>query len=413
MSAQIRRRRTIAMTIVVVGLVISTLLFVTRPRTERQQPVAPSSIVTVHTVSTEQPPIVIRGWGTVQSKQSVSLVPQVAGRVVRVSPHLAAGAFVEAGEVLLEIEDTDYALAVEKARADVAQAEYSLATAREEARVAIEEWELTLADADPDSPLHQIEPTELVFREPQLRQAEASLVAAEASLQQAELNLSRCRLTAPFAGRVVNESADPGDYAMAGSILGRLDAIDIFEITVNLPDRDLAWIRVPQTPGDTTAGSPVTVSGKFGGKEFTWNGHAVRLGGEIDLQSRMMPVVVEVPSPYAVDDGRPPLVAGLFVAVDFASEPPAGTITIPRRGLRPGNLAWILDGDDRLRIREVEVLHADEERVVLIGGLLPGDRLIISNLQYVVEGMPLCVGGDASHDSEEPKFQTAAGGERR
>ncbi len=337
----------------------------------------------------DQPTVLVTGWGTVQPKRSVSLVPQVSGRIEAVSPNLQAGAFFAAGEVLVEIEDTDYRLAVQQAASQVAQAEVNLATARQEARVAVEEWERTLADAGQGSALAQAEPTALTFRQPQLRQAEAGVAAAQAALAQAELSLSRCRLTAPFAGRVINESVDPGDFVMAGSVLGRIDDIGVAEITVSLPDQDLAWIDVPRRPGQARQGSPVSVRGEFAGVQHAWPGRVARLGGAVDEATRTVPVVIEVDAPYAPAGDRPPLISGLFVAVEFASAPPVGSVTIPRRALRPGNLVWILDQDDRLRIREVTTLHAGEDNVVLASGLAPGERLITSNLQYVVDGMLL------------------------
>lgn len=242
MTSQILRRRLVAVGILVVALLVLAVLMVTRPRAERQKPAVPVTMVTVHPVTADRPPVVVTGWGTVQPKRSVNLVTQVSGRVVAVSPDLQAGAFVSDGEVLVEIEDIDYRLAVQQASAQVAQAEFNLATAQEEARVARQEWERAQADAGDGSPLSRAEPTALVFREPQLRQAEAGLAAARAGLAQAELNLSRCRLTAPFVGRVIAASADPGDYVMAGSVLGRLDDTSVAEITVNLPGSDLVWV---------------------------------------------------------------------------------------------------------------------------------------------------------------------------
>lgn len=389
MSSEIRRRRIVALAIVVFAVVVLVVLIATKPRARRQKPQQPATLVTVHSVAAEQPPLVVTGWGTVQPKRSVNLVTQVSGRIVAVSPNLQAGAYCAEGEVLLEIEDTDYMLAVQQATSQVAQAEFNLANAREEARVAREEWDRTQADAPAGSPLAQAEPTALVFREPQQRQAEAGLEAARAGLAQAQLNLERCRFTAPFDGRVIRESADPGDFVMAGSVLGRIDDIAVAEITVSLSDRDLAWIAVPRAANDSGAGSPVDVRGDFAGATHTWPGLAVRLGGAIDEVSRSVPVIVEVQNPYSTSDGRPPLLAGLFVAVAFHATPPAGSVTIPRRGLRPGNVAWVLDADNRLRIREVNVAYTGAESAVLTGGLHAGERLVTSNLQYVVDGMQL------------------------
>jgi RND family efflux transporter MFP subunit len=411
MTSPIRQRRLVALGIVLGAIVVVALLIALRPRPQRVMPQAPAPLVTTMTITAQQPPITITGWGTVEPRRTISLVPQVSGQVVSVSPNLRAGAFFTAGEVLLSIEATDYELAVQQARSQVAQAEYNLAMAQEEARVAREEWERTRQDAMSDSELLASEPNPLVYREPQLRQAEVGLEAARASLAQAELNLQRCRLTAPFAGRVLSESVDLGQYVRSGEVLARLYGTEAAEITVSLSDRDLAWVRVPQRPDSAVEGSPALVIGTFAGGEHTWLGRAVRVGGAIDEASRTVPVVVEVPDPFQGDADRPPLLNGMFVEVAFTMEPPAGAVTIPRRSLRPGDKVWVLTADDRLEIRQATVARADVQHAVIVDGLDLGDRLITSNLQYVVEGMVLRPVGEV--DDTVAGTAGAEGGERR
>ena len=389
MTSQIRHRRLVALGIVLVAIIGLVVLLRLKPHPQRQKPQAPAPLVTIEVVTDEHPPITNTGWGAVRPRRSISLVPQVSGQVTAVSANLRAGTFFAVGEVLVEIEETDYLLAVKQTRSQVAQAEYALAAAQEEARVAREEWERTSRDALPESGLQGAEPNPLVYREPQLRQAEAGLEAARASLDQAELSLSRCRLTAPFAGRVLSETVDLGQYVRAGEVLARIYDTDVAEITVNLPDRDLAWIRVPQTRDDPVTGSQATVVGEFAGREHTWIGRAVRVGGAMDQTSRTVPVVVEVADPYEREGDRPPLLSGMFVSVNFANDPPPGSVTIPRRSLRPDDQVWVLTEDDNLQIRTVEVARAGVNSAVILAGLAPGDRLITSNLQYVIDGMPL------------------------
>jgi RND family efflux transporter MFP subunit len=411
MSSTIRHRRLVATGIVLGAVIVLAVLVATRPKPQRIKPPVPAPLVTIMEVTAEQPPITVVGWGTVEPRSSINLVPQVSGQVEAVSPSLRSGSFFARGDVLLRIDSTDYELAVQQARSQVAQAEFNLATAREEARVAREEWERTKRDALADSELKSSEPNPLVYREPQLRQAAVGLEAAKAALAQAELNLDRCTIEAPFAGRVLEESVDVGEYVRAGDMLGRLYDIDVAEITVELPDRDLAWIRVPQTPGDRVEGSEAAVTGEFAGREHTWTGRAVRIGGAMDETSRTVPVVVEVQGPYRAENEQPPLLNGMFVSVTFASEPPTGSVTIPRRALRPGNRVWLLDADDRLEIREVEVARAGVEQAVVRGGLAPGDRVVTSNLQVVVAGMQL---RPTEGGGEAPRATVAGaeGGER-
>jgi len=389
MTGKIRHRRLVATAIIAGALLILVVLILTKPRAERLQPVAPVPMVTTHTVAAEPAPITVTGWGTVEPKRSIDLIPQVGGRVASVSEKLLAGAFFKQGEVLLRIEDTDYVLAVHQARSQVAQAEFALATAQEEARVATAEWDRTRDDALAGSSLGDAEPNQLVFREPQLRQAEVGLEAAKAALSQAELNLFRCSLTAPFDGRVLNESVDLGQVVGAGQVLGRIYDIAVAQVTVNLADQDLAWISIPLSPDDESAGSLAVIHGQFAGREHQWQGIAVRIAGAVDRASRQVPVVVEIPDPYATEGDRPPLLSGLFVGVTFRSPIPVDAVTIPRRGLRPGDQVWVLDQDNKLGIRSVQVARAGVETAVITAGLAPGDRLVTSNLQYVVEGMQL------------------------
>ncbi len=412
MSAPIRRRRLIAVTVVLGAVVIFAALVALRPQPQRRQPASPAPLVTVHEVTATQPPIEVEGWGTVEAKRVINLVPQVSGKVVEVADAMRVGAFFTAGEELLRIDPTDYRLAVEQARSQVARAEYDLATVREEAQVARSEWRRLQQDGLATDDLTDTPPNALVFREPQLRQAEAALEAARASLAQAELNLDRCTLTAPFPGRVLEDSVDLGQYVRAGEVLGRVYDIEAAEITVNLSDRDLAWVRVPQSPDDPTVGSEAVVRGEFAGATHTWSGRAARLGGAVDEASRTVPVVVEVADPYVRQGDRPPLLKGLFVHVVFASDPPAGSVTIPRRGLRPRDEVWVRDGDGRLRIRQAEVVRAGVETAVIGGGLRPGDQVITSNLQYVVDGMAVRVDGQAAPadpaDAAQPATTAAA-----
>ena len=252
MSSQIRHRRLVATGIVIGAVIVLAVLIALRPRPQRLKPQAPAPLVTIETVTSDQPPVAVTGWGTVVPRRTISLVPQVAGEVTAVSPNLRAGSFFAAGEVLLRIDDTDYVLAAHQARSEVAQAESNLATAEEEARVAREEWERTRSDALEGSELRSSEPNPLVYREPQLRLAEAGLEAARAALAQAELNLERCTLEAPFDGRVLSESVDVGQFVRSGEVLAQLAGTAAVEITVNR--------RIATWPGSRCRRRPATRS---------------------------------------------------------------------------------------------------------------------------------------------------------
>lgn len=375
--------------LVVMALAVTVVLVKTRPHAQRQTPPAPRPRVTVMTVGETSDPVITRGFGSVKAKRSVTLVPQVSGEVVGKNPHFEPGGYFTAGEVLLKIDDTDYLLAVARARADLAQAEVNLARAQEEAQVARDEWE-SIGRPGLDPAGNRTAPSPLVLHEPQLKLAEASLEAARSALRQAEVNLGRCTIAAPFDGRVLDGNVDTGQYLRSGTAIGTIYATDVAEITVAVPDEELAWITLDP---EGSRPADVTVTGEFAGANHTWLGRAVRLGGAVDARSRLVPVVVEVDRPYQSSDSRPPLVEGMFVEVRFSGAAPQGSVVIPRTALRPNNLVWVANPEGKLEIRQVQVARAGVHQALVTAGLTPGDRVCTSNLQYVTEGMSLLIEG--------------------
>jgi RND family efflux transporter MFP subunit len=393
-----------AAVIMIVGAVAAGALVKLGKKPERQAPPPSRPVVSVFTVAPDTEPIRVKSFGSVKAKRSIKVVPRVNGEVVMKSPHFEAGGYFREGQILLKIDETDYVLAVQQARANVAQSEYNLALAEEEAQVALREWERIGNDGfQGDS---SSEPTPLVMHEPQLKLARANLQSAKAALDQAELNLERCTLTAPFDGRVLETSVDEGQFIRSGTALGTIYATDIAEVTVTIPDEDLAWITVNYDAAD--GGVPVDVSADFAGDRHHWEGRAVRLGGAVDNRSRLVSVVIEIPDPYERVGNRPPLIEGMFVDVLFRAEPPAGAVVIPRTALRPNDQVWVIDPESNLEIREVQVARAGVEQAIITSGLTAGERVCTSNLQYVTNGMPVRIEGEpapargpAGQDSEK------------
>jgi len=374
-----------ALVIVVIGALIAVVLIKTSKKPEHKTPAPARPLVSVFNVTDELETVRVQSFGTVKAKRSITIVPQVSGEILAKSAAFEPGSVVGAGEVLLHIDDTDYVLAYENARSNVAQADYNLALAREEAQVAQREWErMGRTGIEGESTT----PSALVLHEPQLKLATANLAAAEAALAQAQINLDRCTITAPFDGRVLAADVDAGQYLRAGNPVGTIYATDMAEVTVSIPDEDLAWIVVGP------AADPVDVSARFAGRVHHWIGHAVRLGGAMDTRSRQVPVVIEIPDPYREKGDRPAMVEGMFVQVTFHTEPQPGSVIVPRSALRPGNVVWVIGAGGRIDIRPVTVARAGVEQVVLSEGLQPGERVCNSNLQYVTEGMTVRVEGE-------------------
>ena len=132
------------------------------------------------------------------------------------------------------------------------------------------------------------------------------------------------------------------------------------------------------------------------GQERTWKGRVVRAEGKLDERTRMVNVVVRVDHPYKT---KPPLAVGLFVTVEIAGRVLPRAAIIPRSALREGDVVWVVDGDNHLSFRQVEVATRQEDEVMVENGLKNGESVVISSLKVVTDGMavkPVC-------DTEWPK----------
>ncbi len=318
--------------------------------------------------------------GTVAPRTESELIPEVSGPVVWLSPALVSGGYFEADELLLRIDPRDYEAALERARAEVARAEGEY----DHARKALKRRS-GLASRD------VVSPQALDDAERAERVTGADLRQERVALAEAERNLARTELRAPFAGRVREERVDVGQFLSRGNDFATIYAIDFVEVRLPVPDNQLAYIDVPLwRSGELEGEQPlVTLRARFAGAEHIWTGHIVRTEGEIDPKSRMVHVVARVKDPYAAseDGSRPPLAVGLFVQAEIEGRRAEDITLLPRSAMRDGSRVLIVDAENRLRYRPVDVLRIHREDVLIRSGLEAGERVCISQLQTVIEGM--------------------------
>jgi RND family efflux transporter MFP subunit len=378
------RRRLVHLVAAVAFVLVGILIFLAfksgKPQIEKAKQTIQLPAVKTIEVETGSRTVVITSEGTVRASQEISLVPEVAGKVFYVSPSLASGGRFGKGETLLRIDPLDYRLALTLAEAKVRDAESRLQLTQEEAQVAQEEWRMFPADGSESSD----SPPPLVAKEPQLAAAKAGLEAARADLEKARLNLDRTEVKAPFDGRVTQENVDVGQYVAPGQALASLYSTQTAEIALPLEVDDLFWFHVPGfTPGDNPR-SPATVRATVAGRDLSWQGEVVRSDGRLDERTRMINVVVAVDEPYAK---KPPLIVGLFVTVEIQGSTLPDSAVIPRSALRRDDVVWVVDDEDQLVFREVDVARPQGDEVLVKAGLRQGDRIVVSPLKAATDGM--------------------------
>ena len=371
----------VAVTALAASAAIAATLLVTRQQLDPSvpEPVAPA--VRVMRVDPGSVRLVVHAQGTVAPRTEADLVPEVSGNVLWISPNLVAGGYFEQGEPLLRIDDRDYRYALERARATVDRAMAEDEFARFELQ-RLREMEAR----------DLISPSDVETGIRAARVTEAALVDARAALNQAELDLSRTELPAPFAGLVRSKQVDPGQFVSRGAAVARLYAVDYVEVRLPIADQQLAYLDIPPMQRgelDESIAPEVLLSADFAGQHYKWQGTIVRTEAEIDARSRMVNAVARV---RTADDalGNPESVAppvGLFVQAEIQGRSADNVVVVPRSVIRNGNQVLVVDEDERLRFRTVSIARIYGDDAYVDGGLEKGERLCITVLQAVIDGM--------------------------
>jgi RND family efflux transporter MFP subunit len=367
--------------ILALGLLGAVTIYATRPAVETRAPDRPAPLVRVVEVTPSTVELEVATQGTVEPRTESDLVPEVSGPVVWISPSLVSGGFFEQDEALLRVDAMDYDVALERARANLARSQSQHAQAKREL-----ERQRGLARREVASAAQ----LDLAVNAEQV--ARATLREARASLSKAERDLERTEIRAPFAGRVRTEQVDVGQFINRGVRVATVYAIDYAEVRLPIPDDELRFLELPlwyrgEIPQDE--GPEVELHARFAGAEHSWTGRVVRTEGEIDSRSRMVHVVARVEDPYGQIEGstRPPLAVGLFVEARIKGRTVEDVVRAPRAALRGEDRLLVVDGENRLRFRDIELLRAGYRSVLVRSGLEDGDRVILSPLDAAVDGM--------------------------
>lgn len=370
--------------IVLLGVCALVLLIKYKKQPQRVESDIQAPLVKIEQVHIRDIPMVVQGYGTVSPKVEVDIIPEVAGKVVLMHPELKVGGFIRRNENILQIDPRDYELAVRQAEATVADATVLLETEQAEAEVARKEWKDLHPNTEPSSTL--------VLREPQIRKAKATLDSAKAQLAIAKLRLERTNIFLPFDVLVASESVDLGQYVVIGQPLASAFGTEAVEIEVPLQDDELEWFDVfgssilADDDNSTIKKTAATIRADFAGTEQVWEGYIVRTTGQVDRTSRMVSIVVEVPDPFKISKGGPPLLPGLFVEVFIHGKTLRDVVAIPRDAMREGNKIWLVK-DNLLRIQSVDVVRADKDFAYVVTGIDNKSNVVTSSLDVAIDGM--------------------------
>jgi len=335
------------------GGVGTVLLIQGGEQTEAKAPTRELPLVRTQQVPPGAYAIRVEANGVAEATGELTLVPEVGGKVVEVSPALHEGGRVEEGEVLVRIETRAYKIAVAQAKAELRRAEAELELELGRGRTALREW-AQFGGAEGEG--------RLAKRGPQLASAQALVDLRKASVDKAKLDLRRATIRAPYDALVVSEQVEPGQVVTRGAALASLVVAD--EMWVRAPVRVEALSALELGDDKTEGAGPgteVRMRLDLGRGEFaTLTGEALRLGAEIDADTRKADLIIGV-SGRTSSGAR--LLPGAFLTLELDSPEPTRALRIPRDALVEGRRVWVVDGDQRVSRLNLEIAWTDREAV--------------------------------------------------
>ena len=307
--------------------------------------------------------------GTLKSRRSTTIQPQVEGFITRI--HTTAGARVGTGAVLMEIDAGRQRAAVASLESVRAARQADVALARQQAERA-----KALLDVGATSQ------AEYEQAQTGLKTAEAQLGALEAQIREQRVELGYHRVTAPSAGLVGDIPVRVGDRVTRSTVLTTIDAAEGLELNVNVP---------VQQASSLTVGLPVRVIDQQGAPLADLAISFV--AGSVDESTQS--VLIKAPIPNA--GGRFRSEQFVRARVIWAHDP---GLTVPLVAAVRINGQYFVyvaekdpqkDGATVARQRAVQLGEVVGNDYVVISGLSAGERLIVSGIQKIGDGSPVNV----------------------
>lgn len=414
----------------VAGVMIAVWLVRNRPQPQRE--VADEAMRMLRVIEVPVVDVLpqVVGYGTAEAGNTWQAVAQVEGRIVDVHPELRSGSFVSKEQLLLKIDPVEYQYAVAQLEAEIQQAKALIeelmrteenlqaslkierdalsVTQREMKRIEQLVAQNATAQSDVDAQQRSVltqqqrlqEQTSALNLLPARKQSQqANLALKQAQLAQAQLDLKHTEIRAPFDCRLGTVTLDVDQFVGTGQSLFEASSIDLVEVEAQAPMREVR--RLIHNPTGAAAFGEITtqrVRDIFNVQAIVemasadlpaqWAARFMRVRESLDPQTRSLSLVVGVDNPYeqVVPGVRPPLLQGTYCRVTLIGQPRPDQVVVPRHAIHGGHV-YVLDGEQRLRLRPVEVTFQQGEFAVIGSGLAGGETLVVADPAPAIEGM--------------------------
>ena len=338
----------------------------------------PPPKVTVAEVAQGPVPISMQFSGTVRAVKTVEIIPRVSGYIEKRS--FVEGAEVKTGDPLYTIDPRPFQASLDQLNAQLAVNQANLTYWGEEAKrygAAVQSGAVSAQQYEEANTRQQ--------------EAQASVEQTQAEIVNAQLNLSFTDILAPFEGRIQQTLRYEGDLVDAyQDTLTSLVQIDPVYVIFNVTRRELFEIQAMQVEGlvgklEESATIELTLPD---GSGYGQQGKLDFIASQIDPSTDTLTFRAVIANDFT-HSSEGDLVPGQYVPVRMVLGERPDALLIPKAALmetQAGEQVYVVDGDNKVASRTIEVTRPYQDSWVVSSGLQKGERVIVDGLQKVRAG---------------------------
>jgi membrane fusion protein, multidrug efflux system len=240
--------------------------------------------------------------------------------------------------------------------------------------------------------------------------AQANFAAAESNLRMAELDLGYTDVRAPISGLTSREVLSEGSLVsteQSSSLLTKIVQVDPLYVEFSVPESEAALIRANMAPANGAAAPTVKLLLETG-QEYPDSATVTFVDNAVDPNSGTVRVRAVLKNPEAQ------LIPGQFIRARVEGVMLSNVVAVPRKAVMSsaqGSFIWIVNGEQKVEFRPVQLGRSMGNNIVVTEGLAPGDRYIVEGVLKVQPGIQVsAVSVDAASKQAEQPAQAKQGG---
>jgi multidrug efflux system membrane fusion protein len=336
----------------------------------------------------------LNALGTVTSLATVTIRSQISGYLQKIA--FKEGDEVKKGDLIAEIDSRPYEATLAQANGNLARDQALL----KGAQVDLTRYQgLAAQNAVPRQTLD----TQVAL----VAQYQGTIEADTAAVKSAQVNVQYCHILSPLDGRVGLRQVDQGNYVTSGDTNGIVVITQLKPISVlfTVPEDNLQAISKRLQSG---AVLPATALDRSGAKKLA-DGALLTFDSQIDPTTGTIKLRAQFPNETEV------LYPNQFVNIRLLLDTHKDVTTMPTAGVQrgvPGTFVYLVNADDTVSVRKVDLGVTDGDRVEVRSGLQPGDKIVVDGADKLRDGAKINVRAEAGDPNAPAASGGAPGGEK-